>query len=428
MAVLEFNLFIMHQKPVRIASVGLGGYAGQVLNSLLKSSLCAEPVVQLTSIFEPDHVTHATQIDELRARGIRVVDSYDTLLNCDAAAVWLPLPIHLHRDFSEQALAAGKAVLVEKPAAGSIDDVDAMIAARDRAGLPLVVGFQDIYSDSTADLKRTILAGDIGSVQCITVMGCWPRTGAYYGRNGWAGCQRVARGWVLDSPANNALAHYLNLALFLAGDSVNTSASLDSIEAELYRVNPIENYDTCAFRLRLTSGASILIYLTHASTKTIHPTIRIRGTKGQAQWRAFSNITVEGHRRSLTFPIPGTSTNSMISRFTSIVRGEADPDRPHATLEQARVHTVVINGASQARAITAVGDPHIRTKVESSNDIHHSIHDIEHLFDSCSSEEKLPHESGLAPWTEPAGWCDLRDYRHFQGPNTSSASTAGASN
>jgi predicted dehydrogenase len=400
-----------------MAAVGLGGYAGQAVNSLLKYSTCSESIVQLASVFEPDQATHAAQIDELRMRGVSVVDSYDALLRSDAEAVWLPLPIHLHRQFTEQALAAAKAVLVEKPAAGSIQDVDSMITARDRSRLPVAVGFQDIYCDSTAYLKRMILAGEIGSVKSITVTGCWPRSSAYYGRNQWAGRQRFAGSWVLDSPANNALAHFVNLAIFLAGDRLNLSGVPESIEAELYRVNSIENYDTCAFRLRLASGANILIYLTHASMRTVHPTIRIRGTEGHAEWRAFSQINIQTTERSTTLPIRDVATAPMISRFAAIVRGDIDSDEPFATLEQARAHTITVNGASEARAITSVGGAHVHTRSESGQAIHRYLPEIESLFDACSRQEELPHESGLAAWSQPAGQLSLRHYRHFPGPN-----------
>src|SRR5829696_1805709 len=80
--------------------------------------------------------------------------SYAELLDLPIDAVWLPLPIHLHRPYTERALAAGKAVLCEKPAAGCVDDVDAMIAARDASGRGVLIGFQDVYQPCVIQLKR----------------------------------------------------------------------------------------------------------------------------------------------------------------------------------------------------------------------------------------------------------------------------------
>jgi len=100
-------------------------------------------------------------------------------------------------------LAAGKAVMCEKPPAGSVDDLDAMIAARNREKLPCAVAYQDIDHPATFLLKQRILAGSIGKLRSPSVMACWPRDDKYYGRNTWAGRIRCGAIGVMDSPAIN---------------------------------------------------------------------------------------------------------------------------------------------------------------------------------------------------------------------------------
>jgi predicted dehydrogenase len=57
---------------------------------------------------------------------------YDALLADPAVeAVYIPLPNQLHRDWTERALRAGKAVLCEKPLCVSSDEVRTLIAVRD---------------------------------------------------------------------------------------------------------------------------------------------------------------------------------------------------------------------------------------------------------------------------------------------------------
>src|SRR5579875_762677 len=192
-------------RPVAWGSVGLGGYAGAAYETLLEASETPSDAVRLVGVCEPDGHAHAASIAAARKRGVAVYERLDDLLAAPIEAVWLPLPIHLHRPFAERALAAGKAVLCEKPAAGSVDDVDAMIAARDRAALPLVIGFQDIYEPTTLTLKRRLLDGAIGALQSATVLACWPRSDRYYARAAWAGHRAVEGTWVMDSPASNAL-------------------------------------------------------------------------------------------------------------------------------------------------------------------------------------------------------------------------------
>lgn len=281
--------------PVTFGTAGLGGYAGVICRLLLELSTRkprggSAPAVTLAAVCEPDMEAHADLVDELRARGIAVIRRWEDLLDRPVEAVWLPLPIPLHRPYTEQALAAGKAVLCEKPAAGCVQDLDAMRAARDNAGLPVAIGFQDIYRPSTLTLKRALLDGRIGPVRSATLTACWPRDSRYYARSAWAGRQQQDGVWVMDRPAGNALAHYLNLALFLLGAHPNEAASPVSVEAELYRVNPIENYDTCG--LRLWTEANVPLF-THACRESRNPRLVIQGERGTVIYEAGAQAVIE---------------------------------------------------------------------------------------------------------------------------------------
>src|SRR6185503_16211785 len=68
-----------------------------------------------------------------RALGIpKTHDSYEALLaDPDVDGVYIPLPNHLHVPWAEQAAAAGKHVLVEKPIALGAAEARRLIAARD---------------------------------------------------------------------------------------------------------------------------------------------------------------------------------------------------------------------------------------------------------------------------------------------------------
>ena len=52
-------------------------------------------------------------------------------------------------------------------------------------------------------------------------MPLWPRDERYYSRNGWAGVKRTNDGtWILDSPTNNACAHFLHNMFYVLGDRI----------------------------------------------------------------------------------------------------------------------------------------------------------------------------------------------------------------
>src|SRR5687768_15198234 len=131
---------------VRFGIAGLGGYASYVTDRVLDESARRHPVARLVAVCDPELDQFPKRLLELARRNVITLRSCDQLFRRDDIdAVWLPLPIDLHRPFTQAALAAGKAVLCEKPAAATVDDIDAMIDARDRSGLPVLVGYQDLY-------------------------------------------------------------------------------------------------------------------------------------------------------------------------------------------------------------------------------------------------------------------------------------------
>src|SRR5919107_1167182 len=57
----------------------------------------------------------------------------------------------------------GCAILVEKPIAASLEDADAMIAACDAAGVPLMVGYILRFEPAYARIHQAVEAGNVGT-------------------------------------------------------------------------------------------------------------------------------------------------------------------------------------------------------------------------------------------------------------------------
>lgn len=94
------------------------------------------------------------------APGLRVHDSYEALLSDpDIDAVYIPLPNHLHVEWSLKAMRAGKHVLCEKPMAMQDSDFDALIAARDAAGVLAAEAFMIVHHPQW-QRARQLLADD----------------------------------------------------------------------------------------------------------------------------------------------------------------------------------------------------------------------------------------------------------------------------
>ncbi len=97
---------------------------------------------------------------------LRVHGSYDALLADPAIdAVYVPLPNHLHVEWTLKALAAGKHVLTEKPIAMQADEIDQIIAARDRTGLLAAEAYMIVHHPQWQRAKEWLAAGEIGTLR-----------------------------------------------------------------------------------------------------------------------------------------------------------------------------------------------------------------------------------------------------------------------
>jgi predicted dehydrogenase len=295
-----------------------------------------------------------------------------------------------------------------------------MMKLRDASRLPVAIGFQDLFDPAVRAVKARLLCGAIGNVSHASLIASWPRTHDYFGRSTWAGALKRGDTWVLDSPANNAISHFLNLALFLLGPTQATSADITRVEAELYRANNIQNYDTCALRLTTAAGATLLVYFTHASDEFLHPTITLTGTSGSFKFINDTSITLTpSHRPSESFPVNRPLSRHVIEQFVAYVRGQS---ANIATIENAAVHAKVISAVSQAAAVHTITPSHTRiVQLPGTSQQMTSVPGLLPALSIALSHRMLLHEAANAghlslPWTHAAGWLDTAQYTHFSGP------------
>jgi len=98
----------------------------------------------------------------------KAYSSYEALLaDDDIDAVYIPLPNHLHCEWTVKAAEAGKHVLCEKPAALNAEEAAAMADACAKAGVVFAEAFMYRYHPRYAKIKELIAAGEIGELRGI---------------------------------------------------------------------------------------------------------------------------------------------------------------------------------------------------------------------------------------------------------------------
>jgi predicted dehydrogenase len=91
--------------------------------------------------------------------------NYRELLDSpDADAVIVLLPHDLHETVCVEALNRGKHVLVDKPIARTLGEADTIIAAAEKSGTTLMVGFNQRFQAVNRQIRRLLEAGAIGDV------------------------------------------------------------------------------------------------------------------------------------------------------------------------------------------------------------------------------------------------------------------------
>ena len=96
---------------------------------------------------------------------LTVYDSYDALLaDPQIDAVYIPLPNHLHVEWSLKAMDAGKHVLCEKPMTMQVQEFDTLIAKRDQTGLLAAEAYMIVHHPQWQYTRKLIDDGAIGKL------------------------------------------------------------------------------------------------------------------------------------------------------------------------------------------------------------------------------------------------------------------------
>jgi len=397
-------------KEVTVALVGIGGYGEFYASRLLGAS--DERQTRFVAAIDPQP-QHSQYREALQAAGIPIYADLEAFYRVAMAdLVVVAAPIHLHAPFACQALSQGSHVLCEKPLCATLQEARAMAVAEKQAGRFVAVGYQWSFSEPIQALKRDILDGAFGRALHLKTKVLWPRPASYFGRNNWAGRIQMPDGrWVLDSPANNATAHYLHNMFYLLGDQRETSARPATVQAELYRANPIENYDAAAIRSVTDDGTEILFYTAHPVKAEIGPVMHFEFERATVdQVRHVSSIQATFHDgRVKSYGDPDDGVEEKLWQAVDGVRTGA----PIACgIDAAISHTLCIN-AAQASQITPFPEATLRQE-ESVGDHLIWVDGLQSAFETCYDENILPAENGCIPWAVAGDVIDLRAHSSFR--------------
>ena len=271
---------------LNLAIVGCGDIAGF---TALVSKLVRQVRLSACCDVNADRARKFAQ----RQRIAQVYTDYAELLaKAPVDAVYLAVPHYLHYEMILAAIAADKAVFVEKPITRTLAEGRQLIelVANRKVG----VNYQYRYDGGCYPLARAIQSGALGRIHSIRINVPWHRTQAYFDGAAWHRTIAQAGGGTLITQGS----HFLDVALWALNEA--------PVSALGYTATPgfdVE-VDTLAHGIVETSGGTLInITATMVAAREQAVTIEVYGERGTGiysnrPWPAakFSGVQVRRER------------------------------------------------------------------------------------------------------------------------------------
>ena len=182
----------MAERKIRFAVVGLGAGRGcaRRINENPRAELVAvaDANEERARIGEQFNIDWYTDLDKLLERD-------------DVDVVYLMTPNGIHAEQGIKCARAGKNVMITKPIATTVEQVDELIAECDNAGVKLLGQYSNRYNPTTHMIKRAIENGKFGNLILANQSLKYFRPQRYY--DGWHGTWEGGGGSTLTIPIHS---------------------------------------------------------------------------------------------------------------------------------------------------------------------------------------------------------------------------------
>lgn len=220
-----------------------------------------------------------------------VYDTLDELLTAQSPdVVLICTPPGVHREQTLAAFAAGAHVVVEKPPAPSLDELDDMRAAAAAAGKRLAVVFQQRTGTAAAHVRELLRAGALGRPLLAVCQTLWYRDEEYFAVP-WRGKWETEGG---GTTLGHGI-HQLDLLGFLLGGWA-------SVQGRLWRLDRETQTEDASTATITFAGGVVAQVVTSAVSPRQTSSIRIDTQKATV---TVDHLYGHGHENWLITPAPG---------------------------------------------------------------------------------------------------------------------------
>ena len=214
-----------------------------------------------------------------------------------------------HAELIEAGAQAGKAIFCEKPVDLSSERIRSCLGVVERAGTPLMIGFNRRFDPHFGALQQRLAAGEIGAVELVTILSRDPAPPpiAYIARSG---------GLFRDM-----MIHDFDMARFLLGEE---PVEVHAVGSSLVdpAIGQAGDVDTAAVLLKTASGKICQISNSRRATYGYDQRVEVHGSKGMLRAHNLTEHAVEMATADGFSSAP--VLNFFLERYTPAYRRELD--------------------------------------------------------------------------------------------------------
>lgn len=207
---------------MRDSRIGFGLLGAGLIAPFHARALQASAVTELIAVADLDPQRLQRMTATFGCKGYSSLD--EMLADPEIDVISVITPNHLHHDAVVQAAAAGRHVLIEKPPAMSLAEVDSMAAACKKAGIKACVTVQCRTRKAVQAMRAAIETGRFGRIYHADAYMKWFRSTEYYHSDAWRTSRRSGAGVTI-----NQAFHYVDLLQYLVGPARAVQARMNNL-------------------------------------------------------------------------------------------------------------------------------------------------------------------------------------------------------
>jgi myo-inositol 2-dehydrogenase/D-chiro-inositol 1-dehydrogenase len=267
-------------------------------------NIAAAEAAQLVAIADADPVA-ARKLADLTEAEVRGVDGIVGATDIDAIVIGTPT--NTHADLIERCATVGQAVFCEKPVDLAATRIEACLAVVDKAGTPLMIGFNRRFDPNFAALKKQLDEGKAGNIEMVTIISRDPGPPPVSYIESSGGLYR------------DMMIHDFDMARFLLGEEPVEVHAVGSVLVDP-AIGQAGDVDTAMVIMRTESGKLCQISNSRRATYGYDQRIEVHGSNGLLRAHNIHETTVEfaGPDGFARAPVQ----NFFLERYESAYRNE----------------------------------------------------------------------------------------------------------